>query len=72
MKKFNDIFVVDDDLVFHFIIKKLFDMCNLQFNTSYFLNGFEAIEEIKNNSTVPDLILLDINMPVYDGWQFLE
>lgn len=72
MKKFNDIFIVDDDLVFHFIIKKLFEKCNLHFNTKYFMNGFEAIEEMKRTNQAPDLILLDINMPVYDGWQFLE
>lgn len=72
MKKLNTIFVIDDDLVFHFIIKKLFLKFNVQFNTNYFLNGFEAIEELKNNVVVPDLIFLDINMPIYDGWQFLD
>lgn len=72
MRKFNDIFIVDDDLVFHFIIKKLFAKCSMKFNTSYFLNGFEALEEIKETNVAPDLILLDINMPVYDGWQFLD
>lgn len=72
MKRFNNIFIVDDDLVFHFIIKKLFAKCSTQFNTSYFLNGYEALEEIKETNVAPDLILLDINMPVYDGWQFLD
>jgi CheY-like chemotaxis protein len=75
MKKFNTIFVVDDDLVYHFIIKKLFSKCNIEVNTSYFFNGLEAIFDLKNKvetDNAPDLILLDINMPVYDGWQFLE
>lgn len=75
MKKFNTIFVVDDDLVYHFIIKKLFSKCNINVNTKYFFNGLEAIDELKDKvqtDNVPDLILLDINMPVYDGWQFLE
>lgn len=75
MKKFNSIFVVDDDLVYHFIIKKLFSKCNIDVSASYFFNGLEAIDDLKNkveSENIPDLILLDINMPVYDGWQFLE
>lgn len=75
MKKFNTIFVVDDDLVYHFIIKKLFSKCNIDVKTKYFFNGLEAIDELKERvelDNVPDLILLDINMPVYDGWQFLD
>ena len=75
MKKFNNIFVVDDDLVYHFIIKKLFSKCNINVNTSYFFNGLEAIDDLKNKietNNEPDLILLDINMPVCDGWHFLE
>jgi CheY-like chemotaxis protein len=75
MKNFNSVFVVDDDLVYHFIVKKLFSKCNINVNTSYFFNGLEALDDLKNKvktDNVPDLILLDINMPVYDGWQFLE
>ena len=40
------------------------------------MNGLDAIEEIKekinSGNTLPDLILLDINMPIMDGWQFLD
>jgi len=75
MKKFNTIFVVDDDMVYHFIIKRLFSKCNINVDAKYFFNGLEAIDELKDKvktDNIPDLILLDINMPVYDGWQFLE
>src|SRR5690242_12916309 len=33
-------------------------------------NGSEALEYLKQAATVPDLILLDLMMPVKDGWQF--
>ena len=76
MSKFKDVFVIDDDKVFHFIIKKLFLKNNIDINPSFYLNGLEAIEEIRekisNGVTMPDLILLDINMPIMDGWQFLD
>ena len=74
--KFNSVFVVDDDKIFHFIIKKLLLSNNININPSYFLNGLEALEGLKNKlyhgENQPDLILLDINMPILDGWQFLE
>ena len=74
--KFNDVFVVDDDKIFHFIIKKLLVNNNINVNPSFFENGKEAIEGLKkklnSGEKQPDLILLDLNMPVLDGWQFLE
>ena len=74
--KFNDVFVVDDDIIFHFIIKKLLLNNNININPSFFENGMEAIEGLKRKLNAgenqPDLILLDINMPILDGWQFLE
>ena len=76
MNKFKNVFVIDDDKVFHFIIKKLFSKNNIDISPSFYLNGLEAIEEIKekinSGNTLPDLILLDINMPIMDGWQFLD
>jgi CheY-like chemotaxis protein len=74
--KFKDVFVIDDDKVFHFIIQKLFSKNNIDVNPSFYLNGLEAIEKIREKLNLgvnmPDLILLDINMPIMDGWQFLD
>jgi CheY-like chemotaxis protein len=74
--KFNQIFVVDDDKIHHFMIKKLLQTNQIEVSPSFYENGFEAIKGLKSllekGENLPDLILLDINMPVLDGWQFLE
>lgn len=74
--KFNQIFVVDDDKIHHFMMKKLLQTNQIDVSPSFYENGFEAINGLKTmiskGENLPDLILLDINMPILDGWQFLE
>lgn len=33
-------------------------------------NGQEALEELRRSVVLPDMILLDLMMPVMNGWQF--
>jgi CheY-like chemotaxis protein len=75
MKKINNLYVIDDDKIYHFLLKNLFKQNGIQVATSFFHNGLEAIEAIKNitdAAALPDLILLDVNMPIMNGWQFIE
>lgn len=75
MNKFKDVFVVDDDKIYHFILKNLLNKSDIGIRPSFFENGQDALDILKekvNSNNMPDLILLDINMPVMDGWQFLE
>ena len=69
---YKNIYIIDDDKIFHFIMKKLFKVSGLEVKTNYFLNGKLALEALKVKENIPDLILLDINMPIIDGWQFVE
>ncbi|WP_378187133.1 response regulator [Aquimarina sp. W85] len=68
--------LVDDDIIHQFIIKKLVQQLHQQERLLIFSNGEEAINFIKSvaNGVVqlPDLILLDLNMPIMDGWQFMD
>jgi len=76
MKIINSIFIIDDDPITVFGIRKMLGT-NVEFNSiSTYCNGKLAIDGIKKvlneNKSVPDVIFLDINMPIMDGWQFLE
>lgn len=78
--KMNCILLVDDDIATNFINKKIIQKANIVENVQVVSNGKEAIEylcnrgkfESNNNTPKPELILLDINMPVMDGWDFME
>lgn len=64
------ILVVDDDDIFHFLVKTIVRQNKLELELHFAKNGKEALEKIPTVS--PDVILLDLNMPVMNGWTFLE
>lgn len=51
-------------------------MGNFDVNAMFYQNGQEAYEglasKIDNGDPLPDMILLDINMPIWNGWKFLD
>ncbi|HYG38358.1 MAG TPA: response regulator [Cytophagales bacterium] len=71
MKK---VLLVDDDPVANFLHEDLIKRC-LMSEVEVANNGMEALDKINAGLEIksfPDLILLDINMPIMDGFEFLE
>jgi len=67
-----NILYIDDDNITSFIFKKVcsvLNRTNLEINIAQ--NGKEALDYIKNHK-IPKLIFVDLNMPVMDGWEFLD
>ncbi len=65
--------IIDDDDIYIFGIKKLLQIRNLCENIIIFNNGKDAIDHFHSHSEeLPNVILLDINMPVMNGWEFLN
>ncbi len=67
------ILLVDDDDVTNFLSKELLRLNLPDIITYTTQNGQEALHFLaeQSSNTLPDVILLDINMPVMDGWDFL-
>ena len=68
----KSILVVDDDKICNFLTVNALKKAGVKGNIDVVMNGLEAINKLKESSTFPDLILLDINMPVMDGMDFLK
>lgn len=63
------ILIVEDDKDILLSLKELLELKGYQVQIAE--NGLEALENIKKNQ-VPDVILLDMKMPVMNGWQFAK
>lgn len=76
MKKVDIACIIDDDPIFVYGTKRIMEMADFSNSVMVFSNGEEAIIKLKpimeSSQSVPDIILLDLNMPIMDGWQFLD
>jgi len=71
------VLLVDDDEINNFISIKLIKKALLNTEIMACLNGKFAIDQLveiqrKDPAKLPDYILLDINMPIMNGWEFLD
>ncbi len=68
--------IIDDDKIYRFTTEKYIQMLKLADTVTTFADGEEALEYIKDNAlqedVLPDIILLDVNMPIMDGWDFVQ
>jgi CheY-like chemotaxis protein len=75
-KKAITVMIVDDSFAVNFFNKSVLNDSKLCEEIIEARHGQEALdilnERIKLNLSLPDVIFLDINMPVMDGWKFLE
>lgn len=72
----KNIWIIDDDEIFQFTAQKYLELKNAAEKATSFTNGHEAMNHLQQivhePDDLPDVILLDINMPVFDGWQFIK
>lgn len=75
MKKCKSIILIDDDPLENLINRKLIVKLDITLEIKTLLNGHEGMNYLRILSqinTPPDLIFLDLNMPVMNGFEFLK
>jgi CheY-like chemotaxis protein len=73
--KSRKILLVDDDKTYNFLHTRIFEITGIADEINATLYGVQAIDLLRKSSdksSLPDVILLDLSMPVMDGFAFLE
>ena len=76
MSKPHILCFIDDDEIYQYTIARSVRTHDLAKKTLIFGDGEQAIGYLTANATnqeeLPDIIFLDINMPIMDGWHFMK
>ncbi len=68
--------IIDDDSIYLMLARRLITKYNLSDSIIEYTDGREAFNELKavleGGANLPDVIFLDVNMPIWDGWDFLD
>jgi CheY-like chemotaxis protein len=78
-KKFQNVMLIDDNEIDNLINQKMIEAAVVAENIYTHTSAKSAIEFLKNverlevaEKVLPDVIFLDIDMPLMDGFQFLD
>jgi CheY-like chemotaxis protein len=70
--KLKDVWVIDNDPIFTFIIKRQCELTNFSETLTIMDDAEKALSQLRVYKDKPQIIFLDINLPLFDGWQFLN
>jgi CheY-like chemotaxis protein len=72
VKKIEKVLLIEDDRITNYVNEKIILKMDVAKEIVATLNGREALTYLKETDVFPALIILDISMPVIDGYTFLE
>jgi response regulator of citrate/malate metabolism len=75
MKSFNSVLLIDDDPICNFISYEVIMKWHIAKEVHIACDGKKALEFLaeyqEKNGAIPELLILDLKMPVMDGYEFL-
>ena len=72
MEKFLKVLLVEDNLIEIMKMKRTISLLKLKHTINEAKNGEEALKFLEDKNNMPDIILLDLNMPKISGIEFLK